>query len=120
MTLCLPADEVSRKHARVQIESDGLYIEDMGSANGSFVNGKRVKRAKLEPGDELKLDTVRFLVQAPGMEIPSKATDEAKTLESKAAEVPEEKSSSGGMKWVIIIVVILAAAAAGLKFAGII
>jgi pSer/pThr/pTyr-binding forkhead associated (FHA) protein len=115
--ICLPADEVSRKHARLTIETDGLYVEDMGSANGTFINGKRVKRAKLEAGDELKLDTVRFLVQAPGMEIPSKATDEAKTVQSAATEEPEEKSS-GGMKWVIILVVILGAAAAGLKFGG--
>lgn len=117
--ICLPADEISRKHARIQIEADGLYVEDMGSANGTFVNGKRVKRGKLEPGDELKLDTVRFLIQAPGVETPPKAQDVKKTLES-AAVTEEDTSGSSPVKWIVIVVIIGGLAAAGLKFGGII
>jgi len=118
--ICLPADEISRKHARVQIEADGLYVEDMGSANGTFVNGKRVKKARLEPGDELKLDTVRFLIQAPGVETPPKPQDVTPTQESKVTEEDvEEAGSSSPVKWIVIAIVVIAAVGAGLKFGGI-
>ena len=119
--ICLPSDEVSRKHAKILVTADGLYVEDLGSANGTFVNGKRVRREKVEPGDELKLDTVRFLVQSPGQEskkkpTPAPASDSKVTRESAAAK----DKSSAGVKWAIIITVVLAAAVAGLKFGGVI
>lgn len=113
--ICLPADEVSRKHAKLQVTVDGLFVEDLGSANGSFVNGKRVRQAKLEPGDELKLDTVRFLVQVPGTDT---SKEDAPTIERAAASA--EESGSSMVKWVVIVTVIIGLTVAGLKFGGII
>ena len=48
--------ELSRRHARVLREADGgLAVEDLGSANGTFVNGERVReRRALEVGDEIR------------------------------------------------------------------
>ncbi|HET6602725.1 MAG TPA: FHA domain-containing protein [Xanthomonadaceae bacterium] len=65
----VPAEEISRHHARVKPTPDGLAVEDLGSANGTFINDKRVQQGLLKPGDELRLDTVRFLLIAPGMEM---------------------------------------------------
>lgn len=117
--ICLPSDEVSRKHAKILVTADGLYVEDMGSSNGTFVNGRRVRREKIEPGDELKLDTVRFLVQSPGQEgARKKATpigDQTPTRESDAVG----KKSSGVM-WAIVVTVVIAGALVGLRFGGII
>jgi pSer/pThr/pTyr-binding forkhead associated (FHA) protein len=96
---------------------DGLFVEDLGSANGSFVNGKRVRQSKLEPGDELKLDTVRFLIQAPGMD---NTKQEAPTMERSTDSEDEEKSGSSAVKWVVILTVLIAVTVAGLKFGGII
>jgi len=48
---------------------DGLTVEDLGSANGTYVNDKRVQQGFLRPGDELRLDAVRFILVAPGAEI---------------------------------------------------
>jgi serine phosphatase RsbU (regulator of sigma subunit)/pSer/pThr/pTyr-binding forkhead associated (FHA) protein len=41
-TICLPAKAVSRQHAQILHREDGFYIEDLGSSNGTFVNGKRL------------------------------------------------------------------------------
>ena len=115
--ICLPADEVSRKHAKLQVTAEGLFLEDLGSANGSFVNGKRVRQTKLEPDDELKLDTIRFLVQAPGMDT---SKEDAPTIERPKASEEEPEKSSSAVKWVIIITLIIGLTVAGLKFGGMI
>jgi pSer/pThr/pTyr-binding forkhead associated (FHA) protein len=58
--------EISRQHARLEVSAQGVQVEDLGSTNGTFVNGKRVARAPLQLGDELALDTVRFVLLEPG------------------------------------------------------
>lgn len=66
--ISLGVAHLSRQHARLTPGPKGLLVEDLASANGTFVNGARVERAMLKTGDELKLDTVRFRVFAPGAE----------------------------------------------------
>lgn len=47
---------VSRTHARVSLEKGSLWIEDLGSRNGTFINGKKVeKKTMLRPGDKVTL-----------------------------------------------------------------
>lgn len=75
--ISVPADEMSRRHAMVKPTQDGLSVEDLGSANGSFINNKRIQQGFLRPGDELKLDAVRFMLVAPGMEMPPPAASTA-------------------------------------------
>jgi hypothetical protein len=56
-TISLPADTfVSQVHARV-VERDGqLFLEDLGSTNGTFLNGKQVaKTARVRKGDQLQI-----------------------------------------------------------------
>jgi len=48
-------DTVSRHHAVITCQEDGYYIEDLGSSNGTFVNGKEVHRAKLAHRDAIKI-----------------------------------------------------------------
>ena len=57
---------LSRQHARMMPIEDGLLIEDLGSTNGTFVNGKRVLRGEARAGDEIGFDTLRFRLVAPG------------------------------------------------------
>jgi len=47
--------KVSRAHCRLHAEPDGLTIADLGSTNGTVVNGRRVIQTKLEPGDCIRL-----------------------------------------------------------------
>ena len=59
-------------HFEIAPGTDGLfYLRDCSGGHGTFINGQQVKQGILRPGDELRLDTIRFLLVAPGMEIPS-------------------------------------------------
>ncbi|BAD55709.1 FHA domain-containing protein [Nocardia farcinica] len=53
----------SRKHARLVAGREGLTIEDLGSANGTFVNGTRQQRAVLREGDVITIGNIDFVVQ---------------------------------------------------------
>lgn len=62
--------QVSRKHARLVHEGDAWFIEDLNSANGTFINGERIKRAPLTEQDTIsfgstavRLDLKRGRVQ---------------------------------------------------------
>jgi hypothetical protein len=54
---------VSRRHCRIFSEGDGYLIEDMGSANGTQVNGAPIKTHALSDGDQLTLGPVVFVFQ---------------------------------------------------------
>jgi hypothetical protein len=46
---------VSRNHALVVRRRDGLYIDDLGSLNGTYVNRRRIESHKLADGDEIQI-----------------------------------------------------------------
>lgn len=99
--ISVPADEISRRHALVKPTPEGLAVEDLGSSNGTFINGKRVQHGFLNPGDELRLDAVRFILVAPGMEM-------ATAQVPKMAPVGATKAASGSphlMKWAMLMLV---------------
>ncbi|MDO8684141.1 MAG: FHA domain-containing protein [Armatimonadota bacterium] len=59
--ICLAGDKsVSRRHARVAREESGFFVYDEGSSNGTFVNGARVTRAALSPGDKVSVGTTEL------------------------------------------------------------
>lgn len=53
--MVIDLDNVSRVHARVVKRDDGIYVEDMGSTNGSYVNDLEVKHDRLRNGDLVKI-----------------------------------------------------------------
>lgn len=54
---------VSGNHARLTIKNNVLYIEDLNSTNGTFVNGNKISgRVKLLGNDEVKIGTTKFKV----------------------------------------------------------
>jgi len=53
---------VSRRHAQVSLDSGEIVMVDLGSTNGTFLNGRRVTRATVKPGDELTVGTTRLRV----------------------------------------------------------
>lgn len=55
--VALIEDMVSRRHARVLLQNDTLIIEDLGSTNGTFVNGEKIRRARLKEGDKILIGT---------------------------------------------------------------
>src|SRR5690606_15610125 len=99
----VPSEEVSRHHARIKPTSDGVLVEDLGSANGTFVNGKRVQQGLLKPGDELRLDTIRFLLIAPGQEMPKPS--------AAPAAAPATGTGGSAALWAVVAVAVLVVAA---------
>jgi len=64
--LRIPLPEVSRRHAEVRVVEGALLLKDLGSANGTFVNNKRISELKLKAGDHLVIGPVVFTVQVDG------------------------------------------------------
>ena len=56
---------VSRVHCRLTLNESGqLEIEDLGSTNGTFVNGRKVGKMVLSDGDKLTVGRVEFVVNS--------------------------------------------------------
>jgi serine phosphatase RsbU (regulator of sigma subunit) len=53
--LCMPHAQVSRQHACIEAEPDGLYLRDLGSRHGTLRNGERIERVRLRSGDRIAL-----------------------------------------------------------------
>lgn len=64
--LRIPLGEVSRKHCRLVRDGDTLRLEDLGSSNGTFLNGQRVQESVLQPGDSVQIGPVIFVLQVDG------------------------------------------------------
>ena len=63
--LIVPDEAVSRRHARLARSPDGILLEDLGSRNGTIVNGERVDRRVLADGDRIMLGrtVLKFALQ---------------------------------------------------------
>lgn len=64
--LRIAVNDVSRKHCKVRLEDGVATIVDLGSSNGTFVNGKRVTESPLAAGDRVKIGPVLFVAQIDG------------------------------------------------------
>lgn len=72
LDLVLPEDLVSRRHAQITVSDDGVHLRDLGSTNGTFVNGKRVREVRLAEGDRVLLGaTILSVVAHEEMLLPS-------------------------------------------------
>jgi len=61
--LCIPLKAVSRRHCQLYSNDDKLKIRDLGSRNGTYLNGKRVDDATVKAGDYLKIGPLTFLLR---------------------------------------------------------
>ncbi len=110
LDVVLPFSGVSREHAVLRSTAGGLIVEDRGSKNGTLVNGERVARARIVPGDELTIGRVCLVLEAvdaadaalglvfdAGGEPVSEAVDSRETdlLESRP-----EASAAAHLRWI--------------------
>ncbi len=61
--LQLPDPNISRRHAEVRQEGSAYWLVDLDSTNGSFVNGRKTARAKLEDGDVITLGSTELVFE---------------------------------------------------------
>lgn len=122
--LVLDEPEMSRRHAMVEVTPAGIWLRDLGSSNGTYVNGVQVRDAVLFTGDQIAFDRNRFLIEAPGTptrplgldvhEIAAKAPVEVtQTLHalrpeaSRPVVAPEpaaDAASGSGSPWLLVLV----------------
>lgn len=70
--IVISEDAVSGRHARIIMEDDpfleahiNVYIEDLGSTNGTFVDGERIEKQQLSPDSRIKIAYSEFKVLDP-------------------------------------------------------
>ncbi|MBK8268852.1 MAG: FHA domain-containing protein [Planctomycetes bacterium] len=91
--LRIPIAEISRAHCEITRNGSAVTLRDLGSSNGTFVNGERIDDAiQLAPGDRIRIGSITFIVQIDGK--PSNITSAhlAPTAAAKPA-APDGKSA---------------------------
>ncbi len=77
--LLLDEPTASRRHAALERRAGRWYVVDLGSTNGTYINGRRVTApAPLERGDELRFGNARFGFVAPGDDLSKVGAGSAK------------------------------------------
>lgn len=71
LDLVLVEDMVSRRHARIDCTDQAITIEDLGSTNGTFVNGEKITRTSLKEGDRVLIGTSILKVISVDSAIPA-------------------------------------------------
>src|SRR6202041_1678792 len=98
LDMVLVEDMVSRKHAKIAMQSDQIWIEDFGSTNGTFVNGEKIKRARLKEGDRVLIGTSILKVIAG--DAPREGLDAKRELENvaQARRTSQQRTMSGSIE----------------------
>jgi hypothetical protein len=98
LDMVLVEDMVSRKHARIAMQSDQIWIEDLGSTNGTFVNGEKIKRARLKEGDRVLIGT--SILKLIAGDAPRDSMDAKRELENVASQrrTSQARTMSGSIE----------------------
>jgi pSer/pThr/pTyr-binding forkhead associated (FHA) protein len=101
LDMVLVEDMVSRRHSKITVTGDQIFIQDLGSTNGTFVNGEKVKRAKLNEGDRILIGTsiIKLVATDTAGDLDDararmdevaagKRTSQVRTMTGSIAEVP--------------------------------
>lgn len=84
-TLVISGEGVRGFHADVRVADDGVWIKDVGSASGTFVNGERIEtETLLRPGDVLRIGETELIVAGEGEGAEGSAEAEAWALRAKS------------------------------------
>jgi pSer/pThr/pTyr-binding forkhead associated (FHA) protein len=116
----LQADDpdLDERHAQVELHGERIVLRDLGSHDGSVVNGVVVRDAVLHPGDQLAIGAQRFVIEAPGL--PPRGADSGlpppgfgmgttqtlRAVEGRPAESAQVARSN--LAWLIITAVVIA------------
>jgi len=89
-TIRIHDHEVSRKHAELRQVDDGYRLVDLGSANGTYLNGKAVDQVPLRSGDQLRLGQTVILFDESAPELTRELTARVDLL---ALASPDDRSA---------------------------
>ena len=90
---------VSRYHCRIEPSSRGVSIRDLGSTNGTWVDGLRIRRHELRPGAVVRIGRTELRVVSRGGKAPTEVVVESSAMLSVMAEVDR----FAGLPWPVLI-----------------
>jgi pSer/pThr/pTyr-binding forkhead associated (FHA) protein len=100
LDMVLVEDMVSRKHAKITTDDKTVSIQDLGSTNGTFVNGEKIRKVELKDGDRILIGTsIVKLVYVDGENTNGLSETEARSrMAVTANKRPPTKSMSGSIE----------------------
>jgi len=112
----------AERHAQLERRGDNVLLRDLGSANGSRVNGLEVRDALLAAGDQVAFGSQhRFVVEVPWLESANESRRLADEAGSDAAEkelTPAPRQSARRWPWLLLAALFLAATLSALLLFG--
>lgn len=108
------------RHARLELVGEQVVLRDLGSAEGSLVNGEPVRDALLEAGDQIVFDGHhRFVVEAPRRRLrPAEAGSDADHVERQDLSGPHQGGRVSRLPWLLLAAVAIAALLSALLLFG--
>ena len=98
LDMVLVEDMVSRKHAKIITTDTQVIIQDLGSTNGTFVNGEKIKKARLKEGDRILVGTsILKLISVSDADQPDRPLDDAEIKSMMQQVATNKKKSSSPM-----------------------
>jgi len=95
LDMVLVEDMVSRRHAKISSSDADVFIQDMGSTNGTFVNGEKIAgRALLHEGDRILVGT--SIIKVVAVDATATATSEAEARKKLEAGAQQRSSATQG------------------------
>lgn len=111
------------RHARLEVQGESVVLRDLGSGEGSVVNGEPVRNAVLHAGDQLVFDAHhRFVIEAPGRPgLREPQLDEGEILPPAQApgEALQPARGSHRLPWLLVAALLIAAALSALLLFGV-
>lgn len=109
----------AERHARIELHGDTVVLRDLGSVEGSMVNGERVRDAVLKPGDQVVFNAQhRFVIEAPAR-IPSQYDASLEKGMNPANADQPVAPSTRRLPWLLLAALLIAAALSGLLLFGV-
>lgn len=100
--IVLSDNRCSRRHAIIEETFEGLVVQDAGSANGIYVNGRKLERARLHPGDTLRIgDTVIQVLPEFDQTLIDRPGEASVTREPERTRGPRPQERSGSVSPVV-------------------
>jgi pSer/pThr/pTyr-binding forkhead associated (FHA) protein len=93
LDMVLVEEMVSRKHARIALADGTISIEDLGSTNGTFVNGEKVQQGTLREGDRVLIGTNILKVVAAPQDAEARANLKAMAVGRVTSKQPGSRAS---------------------------
>ncbi len=94
LDMVLVEDMVSRKHAKIAATNGQVVIQDLGSTNGTFVNGEKIKKVLLKDGDRILIGT--SIIKMVTVDAAAQELSDADAKQRLEAAGSRRQTASGG------------------------